>query len=126
MTVSIEWYDEAHSVLYMKFESGWTLEDLRLASESGWKMMGTVDHAVGTIMDVSGGNQVPSGFLPYARRLVSARPANAGMIVITGGTSLMMGIYRMLRQLYGVINPNFNVRFARTVNEAYEQFVPVQ
>ncbi|HEX2908381.1 MAG TPA: hypothetical protein VHO69_16025 [Phototrophicaceae bacterium] len=120
MTVHIDWHDANHSILLMQFEKDWTLEDLRYASEQGWSMMATVDHKVYTIMDVTQGNKLPSGFLPYARRLVSHRPANAGLMAIAGGTPLMRAVYSTLLQIYGAINPTFKVRFVNTVADACE------
>ena len=124
MCLHVKWDNPEHTIIQHSVEAiHWTVDDLRLAFLETWEMMQTVDHTVGVIFDVRGGHDVPAGFLALSRWVAMHRPANAGWIVIVGGSPRMQAMYDVFRCTYTIFNHDFKLLFVDTLPEARHIFV---
>lgn len=118
MPIVVSWDNEEKHILRHDFAGRWTLSDLNDAAENAWDMMHSVHHRVDVIMDVRHGNVTPSGFLSQCNRIMLRRPANAGVIVVVGASSLLISLYYVFMRTYAMVVPRFTLLFADSVEEA--------
>lgn len=88
MPVTIDWHDEAKTILRMPISDPWTLAEMNQASEESRKMMSTVSHPVVLIMDASETKGFPKNiFSHYATNTKEAdlpRNQEAVIVVVRG------------------------------------------
>jgi len=71
MPVDVFWFDDSHSTLCYRFKDPWTVNELVVALDEGYKMS-EIHPATYLIYDLSDGNLVPRNFLS-ARQIMRAR-----------------------------------------------------
>ena len=119
MTVSIQWDNDEHTIIRYKFEQGWGWTDLHTALDEAGKLVGTVEHEVDVIMDISTANLVPQGALSQINRAYrNPKPPNLGITVIIAHNTFLNAMVGMAKKIWGD-NANWQLEFVKTDEEGY-------
>ncbi len=100
MQVRVGWDNAERTVLRYDFDGHWTLDDLEIALEAGFTLMGTVRHTVDVIANMKRSAGVPDGLLLDIKRILAVMPANQGVTVVVGGSPYMHAHLRMIRRIH--------------------------
>lgn len=99
MSIMVDWDDEDHTIVRMKYKGDWTNDELRRIGTHAIMMIRTVEHLVYVINDFTESAGVPVGVLWQAGDLNQMRPANwAAGVSITGDR-----LARNLLDLFGSV-----------------------
>ncbi len=86
MPITVEWYNDAKTILLERFEGDWTLDEYKRLIDEARLMLSTVDHTVHILVDGRlksprlPANLISGGMLYAARHL----PPNQGITVFVG------------------------------------------
>lgn len=116
MTITVEWDNEAQTVLRYTFASPWTWEEYQMAIQQAWDMAGTVDHPTDTITDLSHSRLLPDNLFRNVRQSVVEIPESTRTVVLVGGGLIVEMMLGAMRRLYRSHTQKFF--HARTVDEA--------
>lgn len=97
MGITVNWEDEAQTILRMEFEGHWTVDELRKVGTDCILMIRTVKHPVYVVSDFTESAGVPIGVFWQARDLNQMRPPNweAGITITRDALS------RNLLEMFG-------------------------
>jgi hypothetical protein len=118
--ISVEWGDEARTIVFWGFNGVWTWADFSVAQEKATRMVEMVDHTVAVIADMKHSPVLPANALSLYRSVVHRSAENTGLIVLVGASRLV----KTMVQVFLRINPRndlpgTNFAFADTVDEAH-------
>ncbi len=100
MPIAVEWNDQLHTLLRMKAEATWNLEELRQASQEAIALIRNVPHRVYVISDFSQTHHLPLGILWEMRHLNKIIPPNWGGSVAVTQDHSAATIVMTLSQIY--------------------------
>jgi hypothetical protein len=119
MPVYNVWEDDQHTIIRRRFTGDWTWEEVHAAADQARVMFDTVNYQVDTILDFEDSSMMAAGF-PRQIQLVGESPemthANAGLVVVAGGSSLHEAFGKAVGTLYRPVREKS--RFVKTVEEA--------
>jgi len=118
MLVTVEWDDNTHRIMLIRYRKGWTWADHTRARVDIDAMAASVPHVVDVIADVDGANQLPPGAaLNQMTAALHAAPVNIGMIVVVGSSLIMRAVLQMVKTVTfnQVVS---NIHFAKQVADA--------
>jgi hypothetical protein len=115
MGIQLKWCDDAHSLIYWRFEDGWTIEHLQTALAENCEMMNTVQARVDLILDVSGGGLLPPDLIRFLRYYRIDPHPLSHMKIIIGANEYLRLFWRNVAPL---TPKNWRILFAGSLEEA--------
>lgn len=102
MAIHTTWHDQ--DVIALRFERGWTWDDLRAAIKQADTMIISREHPVHLLIDIRQAGGLPRDFMRVAGELLSegSARANEGHKVVIGAGRLIRAAYHGLRSVYPV------------------------
>lgn len=122
MQIEVRWDNEAKTVIYLKFQRGWSWPELRRAVETADQLIISVPHTVHLMIDIREAGGLPRDFMSAAGELFeqgSARP-NEGKKIVIGAGALIRTAYKGFLAVYGRQMQGRPFTFAATLDEARE------
>ncbi len=120
MTVEVRWYDDSQTILHYAYIGNYTWEEVYAAVEAGYKLAESVQHPVGSIIDMTAAGPVPKGALTHGRQLNKRVHANVIVQVTVGTGTFIRTMAETFNKLYGMIGGQVGTFFADSVVEAQE------
>ena len=119
MHIHVQWADDAHNIVHLTFERGWTWDDLKAAIHQADALIDSVEHTVHLIIDIRNGG-IPNNFLAAAGDIFAQGEAraNEGKRVVIGAGMLIRAAYRSLQAVYGAKLADRPFLFAGNMDEA--------
>ena len=115
MGIQLKWYDDARSVIYWRFEEGWTIDHLEEALVENRELLNTADTRVDLILDMSEGGLVPPNLVRFLRYYPINPHPLSHMKIIIGGNEYFPLFWSNLAPL---TPRHWHIHFAGSVNEA--------
>ncbi len=100
MPVTSAWYDDDKTILFIKYDGNWTLDDYYTNFELANNMIRGVNHPVVTILDFSTSGPLPLRFLTVGSHAERTGAENIIQIIVFGITSYMESIARIFQRLF--------------------------
>lgn len=100
MAITVDWDDEAQTIIRMVLDDGWDLVEFRDACYQTMAMIRTVPHLVYVVSHVTLPPTIPYGLLWQLRDLNRMRPANWGGGVAVARDSFVTTLVSTLSQIY--------------------------
>jgi hypothetical protein len=121
MQIQVKWADDAHTIVHLTFERGWTWDNLKAAIHQADALIDSVPHTVHLMIDIRNGG-IPSDFLSAAGDIFAQGEAraNEGKRIVIGAGILIKAAYRTLQTVYGAKLADRPFHFAGSVNEAQQ------
>jgi hypothetical protein len=116
MAVHVSWYDDAHTILYYRFDKVWKLDEMFAALSTGQQMVAAEDHIVDSIFDLTNSSTVPQRMLSSIRSVERATPKNLRFTVAVGMSAFLTVMADMVGKAAPLLMKNF--RTASTLDEA--------
>lgn len=120
MTLSVNWYDEEHTIAYVHFTPGWNWEDFWAMNDSFNKLAETVHHHIVLIVDMTGAG-MPTQFVPELSKIAvtsSERPKHLDLTIVVGLGVMLETVTNIFTRLYR--RATEHVRFVPTLSDALE------
>ena len=114
MGISVVWDDVEHTVIRWDFAEGWTWDEFQTAFEHSVKMTEDMTRRVDVIPYVEAAKSIPPSALGQFNRITRQMPPITGLVVITGGNTLVNAMISTFRSVYRV----GSWRTASTLDEA--------
>lgn len=120
--ITVEWANEAKTVVRWRFINTWTWDDFYAAQKEVDAMIDTVDGIVDGIILTSASQNLPSGALPHLRKITIQRHKRYGLSYVVGS-----GVYltTVLNILAKVVREE-TIRFVGTEVEAFAHIAQAQ
>ncbi|NDJ53490.1 MAG: hypothetical protein GYB68_10445 [Chloroflexi bacterium] len=121
MSITLDWYDEAHSILIWRYDKVWTWDELVAISRSQAALVADIPHLVSIVHDFHQTQSLPERFLARLPLILPPhleRPANISDITVIVGLS-----GALLRTAQIVSRVFMQVQFAETIEEAAELII---
>lgn len=115
MPVSVEWDNDAHSIIRLVFEGQWGLDDLYPALDTLYEEIGAEQHIVDVIADLRAGNSIPNNILSIRGTIERQRPPNRGMYAVVGGNALVKTVANIFNR---ILRDEAKFAFVDTLEEA--------
>ena len=124
MTITIEWADEAQTILYERYSAGWTWEEAYEAWNEVARMIEgrEPDLQLSFILDMRDGGLLPRDFLSNLRRFgqMSADVnSNVELRIFVGGNQVMRHFMNLFRRVYPPAAEALRALFVETVEDAH-------
>jgi hypothetical protein len=123
MGISVDWRDNTESLLHVRFEDDWNVNDFTEAIRRAYSRIKRVENQVDLVLNFSdpttpAGKTLSRLTVSSASRMNTAVPENRRHLVIVGGDSYLRAVIGML----GRIMPRFteNVLYADSFEEALQ------
>ena len=100
MPIHHEWYNDEHTIVYIKPGPAFTTEEFITVAQHANGMIASVNHPVDLLVDHSDVRKIPTGLLSTARSQM--RRLGARHIVQVGGPPLMRALRKYLVQVPGL------------------------
>jgi hypothetical protein len=117
MSVSVEWGNEAQTVLYHHYEGAWNWDEFYIILEQAQTMMDSVDHDIDIIIDMRDSHLIPKGTLSHWRCLGDLQRPNTGMTMLVGTNTLVLALHELMVQVFPRMGEN--IVLVCTLEEAY-------
>lgn len=121
MKIQPVWDNEEKTIIRHIFERGWGWTDFHQALDEASKMMDTVDHRVDVILDFRAASMIPSGAITQVKKAyTNPKHPNIGTTVVIGASAFMQAIVSVGTRLSPNALQDWDVQFANSLSEAYE------
>lgn len=119
MSIQVDWLQPA--IIHIRFQRGWSWQDLHKAIQQADTFIGSVSHTVHIIIDVSAGGRLPRDFIRAAGDIFAQGEAraNEGQRVVVGANGLIRAAYGGLQRVYGHKLNGRPFLFASSVADAH-------
>lgn len=118
MPVSVQWDDEAKTILRYTYQGQWTWQELYTAANEGNAMIEDLDYNVSCIIDLSSSRILPQNALVHGKNLNTRTPRNVEMNVVVGANALVRSVVDAFMRVYSSLMKITKVRFAANLDEA--------
>ncbi len=118
MAIIVNWANEAHNTILVKYERLWTWSDFAAAKRQIDELLNSVDHTVDIISDSH-----QSGGLPHGNALnvmatsFQSAPNNIGIVVVVGANPFFKSLLQIL-QTVSMNHAAHNIHFSKTLEDA--------
>ena len=124
MTITVEWADEAQTILYERFSAGWTWEEVYAAWDEVARMIEgrEPDLQLSFILDMRDSGLLPRDFLSNLRRIgqMSAGVnSHVELRIFVGGNQVMRHFMNLFRRVYPPAAEALRALFVETVGDAH-------
>lgn len=123
MSVSVKWYDEAHTIICYTFGERWTWEEYYPAYSETIQMMDSVSHKVDFIMDMLTSKGLPPGALQQIKRAADRNHPNMGLAVYVGMNFITQALGELFLKIYPMSAQKYPFAFAPTIAEAEQKIM---
>jgi hypothetical protein len=117
MSITVNWDDDAKTIIRTTFEGRWTLEEFWQAVQAQYALMDSINYKANFISDFSRSSMLPSGALSHARRLINTKqhPNTGPTSVVVGASRFIEGFFGLFSRLYDDAAQKHRILFAPTV-----------
>lgn len=120
MGISVQWDDEARTIIRCVFEPRWTWDDYYRAIDEIYKILDGVSYQVNVIYDLSSTHILPKNVFTNARHVFNiGRHPNYGLLVIVGANSFIHLVESTVRRLVPAAAAKWDIQFAKSLEDAY-------
>jgi hypothetical protein len=121
MKIQSVWDNDGKTIIRHIFQKGWGWDDFHQALDQAATMMGTVEHRVDVLLDFRDASMIPSGAITQVKKAyTNPKHANMGTTVVIGANAFMQAIVSVGTRLSPNALQNWDVQFANSLDEAYE------
>lgn len=118
MPVTVDWDDEARTIVRMNMIGSWTWEEAYAGADNGYAILDSVPYEVGVIIDFSQGAGLPPNAILNARNMIHRRHPRTGLTVFVGTNSMFTALWNIFSRVYTLLARKQNSVFASSVDEA--------
>jgi hypothetical protein len=117
MAITVNWDDEAKTIIRTTFEGRWTLEEFWQAVQAQYALMDEINYKANFISDFSNSSMLPSGALSHARRLINTKqhPHTGPVSVVVGANRFVEGFFGLFNRVYDDTAQKHRILFAPTL-----------
>jgi hypothetical protein len=116
MPITVQWDDDANTILRLVYVAPWTWDEFFDAFDEAAGLVRSADYEVSVINDASHAGQPPPDMLGHLQATVEALPANLGLMIVAASEFYGKTAVQLLQHLYPDHMSNWRV--APTVDEA--------
>jgi hypothetical protein len=117
MPITVEWGNAEQTIIVIRYEGRWDVKDVHAGLDKVFDMLGTVDHTVDSIVDMSQSKSSPTNLLAAAGRVERKAP-NTGRTVIVNVNTYLKAIADIAR--YVAPKTVGRTYFVKSLEEAYQ------
>ncbi len=99
MPVSVNWDDNAHTLICFRIAGHWTWQEFNWAWLESVAMLNSVPHKVHTIIDIADNISVPPDLLTQSVNLVRLQPRNTGLAFIITNSGFLNLLLATLKRI---------------------------
>ncbi len=118
MPVTVEWDNEEKTIIRMTMVGHWTWDEMYVATAEGDRMLDTIQHRVGVIIDLQQSVGVPPMAMANARKVSEKQHRNAAMTVFVGANAFFVALWSVFSKVYSIFVRRHSFTFAATLDEA--------
>lgn len=119
MGVTVDWYNEAKTILCYTFTGKWEWEEFYIRWEWVKQAMASVDHKVSMMTDMRDSRYIPANSMLHLRAVAQRTNSNySGMSVYVGTGTLGPSVSAVLFKLHPALRDKYQVFFVSTLEEA--------
>ncbi len=116
MPITVEWHNNARSILLYTFSPDWTVADLEAAVNECKHHLSSIAQPVAVLLDYQQADAVPESLLGFGRRLFPVIDKRISTIVMVGASPLFRSTYLAILRSIGKIT--HTIDFVETVEQA--------
>lgn len=121
MNIEVLWDDEAKTAIRYVYKEAWDWNDYYAAINAADQLLDCVSYQVAAIHDFRSASMLPKGAITHMQKGFAAkRHRNLGMLVFVGANMFIQSIERVGRKLAPSMANKWDIRFARSLEEARE------
>ena len=114
MAILVNWENETHKTIVVKYEREWVWEDFATAKVQIDSFLNSVDYTVNIISDSRESIGIPRGnALAVLSRSFQSAPTNIGMVIVLGANPFFKALLQIL-QTVSLNRAAKNIRFVKT------------
>ena len=114
MAIHVNWENETHKTIVVKYEREWVWEDFATAKVQIDLFLNSVDYTVNIISDSRESIGIPRGnALAVLSRSFQSAPTNIGMVIVLGANPFFKALLQIL-QTVSLNRAAKNIRFVKT------------
>jgi hypothetical protein len=107
MPIEVNWFNDSHSVIYMRVSDPWTWDDFFAASRQASTLARSVSHEVSYMVDFTHAKQFPRGLsLQRVRAILDFKQSNSGVLVSFGVNPFMRVMLNTVLTAVGRVRAN--------------------
>lgn len=118
MTIAVDWHNPEKTILCYSCHDTWTWDALRIALDSAFHLIDSVNHSIMVLVDMRHSSGTPA-ISASGLRMVAYSPAvnhpNVQQIVVVGGSPLVRAMYDIFSRLYPQAAAQY--RFADSIEQ---------
>lgn len=118
MTITVDWHDDARTIVRWVFPAHWTWEDYNEAQVASNALLASVDYTVDIIGDLTVSSSLPPAALTGYKNTLRRSPSNTGLIVLVKSNFFVKAMVETLKTLVPSGTPGTDFDFADTIEEA--------
>jgi hypothetical protein len=84
MAITVDWMDEAQTLVHQHFKGAFTLEEYGVVERETYALIAAVPHLVDVVCDLSEARHLPSNLASLSHRPSQHPPPNLGVTIIVG------------------------------------------
>jgi len=117
MPVSAEWDNESQTIIRIRIDDPWDLDEYSQATLHAWSLMQTVDYSVHLIIDLTDTFTFPKNLLSAAPTINSHVHPRQGLVIGVKISPYLQAVMRVAIRVFPRLGQN--VLFTQTLQEAY-------
>ena len=118
MPITVEWDDEAHTVIVLDFDGAWTWDEYEASRQEANVLLKQVSHPVAMIVDFHNSEYSPNDVLTHAHHALDTTPINLRHFVLVGANPFLRHVYGVMTRVYRVLVARYTVMFADSREDA--------
>ena len=119
MPITSEWYNDERTIIWVKYDGVWTLEDFYWQYDVTVEKIQSVQHPVITILDFSTSGPLPNAFLSVGKYVEKARAQNNPKTIILGINHYLEILIKIFQNVVPKVTQQIKV--VNTLEEALEE-----
>ncbi len=109
MSVSADWQDEKHDIVFYNFEGAWTWDEMYRAYTKAIALEKSVPYRVDVILDLRRSKSIPANALLHVKNISDKQPENLGLTVVVTPNGFVRALYNAGVAFYKGIGHYFRV-----------------
>src|SRR5262245_15552793 len=120
MPVSVEWYNDDETIIYMAMVGKWTWDEAYRAQKEGDALLEAANHNVGAIIDFARSSGIPLSAMSNARSMTQKQNPKVKATVFLGASPLFMSLWNVFNRVYPKFSKSHPFFIADTPEKARE------
>lgn len=116
MPATSTWYDDEKTILIIKYDGVWTLDDYYTNFNTANEMIQSVSHPVVALLDFSTSGPIPMKFLTVGQHSERSRAKNNVQVIVFGINRYMEVLAEMFQRIFP--NATRGMKIVGTLDEA--------